>query len=40
MKTVYSGSPDKTEVCGSSPQWPTKSMVHEELPIQQLFWLS
>ena len=30
-------SPDKTEVCGSSPQWPTKSMVHEELPIRQLF---
>ena len=23
MKTVYSGSPDKTEVSGSSPEWPT-----------------
>jgi len=25
MKTVYSGSPDKTEVSGSSPEWPTIS---------------
>jgi len=23
MKTVYLGSPDKTEVSGSSPEWPT-----------------
>jgi len=27
----------KTEVSGSSPEWPTKSVVHEELPIRQLF---
>ena len=30
MKAVYSGSPDKTEVSGSSPEWPTKSAVSYE----------
>ena len=29
-------SPDKTEVSGSSPEWPTKSPVPEELPIREL----
>ena len=29
-------SPDKTEVSGSSPEWPTKSLVSEELPIREL----
>ena len=30
---------DKTEVSGSSPEWPTKSMVPEGLPIQELLMM-
>jgi hypothetical protein len=32
-------STHKTEVCGSSPQWPTKSVVLEELPIRELLMM-
>ena len=31
MKTVYSGSPDKTEVSGSSPEWPTTNREFTDL---------
>ncbi len=30
---------NKTEVRGSSPQWPTKPLVHEELSIRDLLIL-
>ena len=33
---MENSSTHKTEVCGSSPQWPTKSAVLEELPIREL----
>jgi len=32
-------SPDKTEVSGSSPEWPTKSAVREELSIRELLMM-
>jgi len=32
-------SPDKTEVPGSRPGWPTKSSVPEELPIRELLMM-
>ena len=32
-------NPDKTEASGSSPEWPTKSMVLEELPLRELMMM-
>ncbi len=29
-------SPDKTGVSGSSPEWPTKATILEELPLREL----